>query len=299
LIGERGSALQAKVWLWGNEAADLLTIYAAVAPLSSVDKVQEVVDAELKRLRFFGPSLQEIEDAKAALRQQFLQRSESPGQLARWLGHREALGSTLDIAREVEALQAITPDHVRRMAQQYLPEHKRSIVELYPPGWPQDEAPLVVLLKHSVKKGENLEGIARRYGSSVTEIARASGIDTKRAIQPGQILKVPVVGGKLPPAPAPMRSHKVRSGDSLSLVAKIYGTTVAEIVRLNSLDRNKPIVVGQKLVIPPKQTNTEQAPAPNKSKAAPSPPAKSGTAAKPAPAVTPKKAAPAVAPKKK
>jgi predicted Zn-dependent peptidase/LysM repeat protein len=299
LIGERGSALQTKVWLWGNDAADLLAIYAAVAPLSSVDKVQEVVDAELKRLRFFGPSLQEVEAAKAAVRQDLLQRSESPMQVARWQGQREALGSTFDMAAELEALQAITPDQIRVVAQQYLPEHKRSTVELYPPGWPQDEAPLVVLLKHSVKRGENLEGIARRYGSSVSEIARASGIDAKRAIQPGQTLKVPVVGGKVPAAPAPMRSHKVRSGDSLSVVAKIYGTTVAEIVRLNGLDRNKPIMIGQKLIIPPKQTKTEQGATPSKPKTAPSPAAKSGARAKSLPAPTTKKSSPATTTKKK
>jgi LysM repeat protein len=116
---------------------------------------------------------------------------------------------------------------------------------------------LVVILKHTVKRGEHLEGIARRHGSSVAEIARLSGIDAKRPIQPGQLLKVPVVGGKAPPAPAAMRSHKVRAGDSLSVIAKIYGTTVSEIVRLNSLDRRKPIMVGQKLIIPPKQASPQ------------------------------------------
>lgn len=261
LISERGSAVQTQVWLQGNEAADLLVIYATVAPLSSVDKVQEVVDAELKRLRFFGPTAREVADAKIALSNELLRRSESPLQLAKWMGGREALGATFDLSRELEAFLPFTPDQVRRVAQLYLPEHKRSIVEVYPPGWPQDEAPLVVIVKHTVKRGENLEAIARRYGSSVAEIARGSGINAQHAIQPGQVLKVPVVGGKVPAGPAPMRSHKVRPGDSLSLIAKIYGTTVSEIVRLNSLDRSKPIVVGQKLTIPPKQTGDTSAPA--------------------------------------
>lgn len=278
LISERGSATRVKVWLWGNESVDLLAIYVAVAPLSSVDKVQEVVEAELKRLRFFGPNAQELEDAKATLRQGWLQQTESVLQFAKLVGRREALGTSFDLNREIETLQGVTADQIRSVAQLYLPEHKRSIVEIYPPGWPQDEAPLVVVLKHTVKRGENLEAIARRYGSSVAEIARISGIDAKRMIQPGQVLKVPVVGGKVPAAPAPMRSHKVRAGDSLSLLAKIYGTTVAEIVRLNGLDRNKPIRVGQKLIIPPKQTNTEPTPKPP-----------SGAKPKAAPAPTPKK----------
>jgi LysM repeat protein len=273
LIAERGSALQTQVWLQGNEAADLLVIYATVAPLSSVDKVQEVVEAELKRLRFFGPTAREVEDAKLALQNGLLQRSESALQLAKWMGQREVLGATFDLNHELAAFQSFTPDRIKRVAQLYLPEHKRSIVEVYPPGWPQDEAPLVVILKHTVKRGENLETIARRYGSSVSEIARVSGVDPKRMIQPGQVLKVPVVGGKVPAGPATMRSHKVRAGDSLSLIAKIYGTTVSEIVRLNSLERNKPIVVGQKLTIPPKQTSEPAAP----TKPATKPPAKAAT----------------------
>ncbi len=305
LIAERGSATRVNVWLWGNDSVDLLAIYAAVAPLSSVDKVQEVVEAELKRLRFFGPNAQELEDAKATLRQEWLQLAESGLQFAKLVGRREAHGTSFDLNRELEKLQAVTAEQIRGVAQLYLPEHKRSIVEIYPPGWPQDEAPLVVVLKHTVKRGENLEGIARRYGSSVTEIARVSGIDAKRMIQPGQILKVPVVGGKVPAAPAAMRSHKVRAGDSLSLLAKIYGTTVAEIVRLNGLDRSKPIMVGQKLIIPPKQTSTEQPPTsankPPTAKAA-TPTAtdtsKKATAAK-TPNAAPKQPAPAIAPKKK
>jgi zinc protease len=257
MIIERGSALQAKAWLLDNDAGDLFAIYVQVAPLSSVDKVQEVVEAELKRLRFFGPGTNELEIAKTTLTAELRQASSSPLRLAQSLGQQLALGRTFDLDRELAALRAITPDQVRRVAQLYFPEHKRSVVEIYPPGWPQDEAPLVVVLKHTVKRGENLEGIARRYGSSVSEIVRVSAIDAKRTIQPGQVLKVPVVGGKAPTSsastPAPMRSHKVRAGDSLSLIAKIYGTSVAEIVRLNALDRNKPIRVGQKLVIPPKR----------------------------------------------
>jgi predicted Zn-dependent peptidase/LysM repeat protein len=299
LVADRASALRAKVWLWGNDAADLLAIYAAVAPLSSVDKVQEVIDAELKRLRFFGPSMQEVEDAKASILNELLRRSENTLQLASWLGQRETAGVTLDLADELEAFQAITPDDVRRVAQQYLAEHKRSIVELYPPGWPQDEAPLVVVLKYSVKRGDNLEVIARRYGSSVTEIVRVSGIDPKRPIRPGQVLKVPVVGGKVPAAPAAMRSHKVRPGDSLSVIAQIYGTTVTEIVRLNDLDRNRPIMVGQKLIIPPKQPNTDRGTAPSKAKTATAPATKSGAASKPAPATGTQKPIPATTSTKK
>jgi zinc protease len=296
LITERGSALRTQVWLQGNEAADLLVIYATVAPLSSVDKAQEVVEAELKRLRFFGPTAKEVENAKIALQNELLQRSESPLQVAKWVGRREALGASFDLSHELAAFETLTPDQIQRVAQLYLTEHKRSIVEVYPPGWPQDEAPLVVILKHTVKRGENLEAIARRYGSSVSEIARVSSVDSKRPIQPGQVLKVPVVGGKVPAAPAAMRSHKVRAGDSLSLIAKIYGTTVTEIVQLNSLDRSKPIVVGQKLTIPPKRASERAAPSAPASKtpatkSAPKSAAKPAAkpAVKPAPKLTPKK----------
>lgn len=47
-----------------------------------------------------------------------------------------------------------------------------------------------------------------------------------------------------------MQIHVVQSGQSLYGIAKIYGTTVADIAEANQIDPTKTLVIGQALVIP-------------------------------------------------
>lgn len=57
-----------------------------------------------------------------------------------------------------------------------------------------------------------------------------------------------------PPAPTPPtteRSHVVQKGDTLSKIAKRYGTTVGRLVALNGIANPNMIVVGRRLRLPP------------------------------------------------
>ncbi|MFF2445769.1 LysM peptidoglycan-binding domain-containing protein [Neobacillus sp. NPDC058068] len=53
--------------------------------------------------------------------------------------------------------------------------------------------------------------------------------------------------------------HTVQSGDTLWKIAQKYGTTIQEIVDANQLDINKPLNIGQKLMIPGKAAETTPA----------------------------------------
>ncbi|GGL22677.1 LysM peptidoglycan-binding domain-containing protein [Phycicoccus endophyticus] len=48
---------------------------------------------------------------------------------------------------------------------------------------------------YTVRSGDTLSGIAARYGSSVTDIARASGVSSAALLRIGQRLRVPVTAG--------------------------------------------------------------------------------------------------------
>ncbi|MBQ3633274.1 MAG: LysM peptidoglycan-binding domain-containing protein, partial [Paludibacteraceae bacterium] len=48
-------------------------------------------------------------------------------------------------------------------------------------------------------------------------------------------------------AQAAMRYHKVRSGDTLSGIAKRYGTTVRKLCQLNKIKETKVLQIGQKI----------------------------------------------------
>lgn len=70
---------------------------------------------------------------------------------------------------------------------------------------------------HVVRAGENLHGIARRYGTTAVEVASANGIRNPHLIRIGQRLRIPHRGGAAPAAgpaaeafPARLRAHPER-----------------------------------------------------------------------------------------
>lgn len=94
---------------------------------------------------------------------------------------------------------------------------------------------------HVVRKGETLGAIASRYGASVAAITAANGLSKTGLIVPGQRLKIP--SGDAP------KRHVVQPGETLTEIARIYGTTVAAIQQANRI-RSHIIHPLQTLIIP-------------------------------------------------
>jgi membrane-bound lytic murein transglycosylase D len=132
---------------------------------------------------------------------------------------------------------------------------------------------LAPLSHYTVKKNETLPSIAKKLGVSRSDLAEANYLSAKSKLETGQQLVIPraptllatrtETGGQAPdavPATAtrqvetddpPARTtttHRVARGETLSLIAKRYGTTVAHIIELNSLP-NSVIHVGQRLIV--------------------------------------------------
>ena len=117
---------------------------------------------------------------------------------------------------------------------------------------------------HTVRPGEHLIGIARRYGVSVTSIATANGIANASRIFAGQRLSIPgatPAAAAAPPAPAAgpttpaapaaaPRSHTVRPGEHLTGIARRYGVSVGSLVEANGIANASRIFAGQRLTIP-------------------------------------------------
>lgn len=120
---------------------------------------------------------------------------------------------------------------------------------------PQYIPPDVVTDRHTVRPGDTLGAIARRYRTSVNAIKRLNGLNSN-LIRPGQVLRVPSRGGvETPPAPAaPVAAagekvtYTVRGGDTLFQIAQSFKTTVEKIKAENGLASDI-LFVGQKLVI--------------------------------------------------
>lgn len=97
---------------------------------------------------------------------------------------------------------------------------------------------------YQVRTGDTLSQLARRYGTTVQAIMNANGLTSTR-IYVNQWLRIP---GHTPPAPGVIH-YRVRYGDTLSQIARRYGTTVQAIMAYNGLTSTR-IYAGQWLRIP-------------------------------------------------
>lgn len=113
-------------------------------------------------------------------------------------------------------------------------------------------------MTYTVKAGDTLYGISNQFGVSVTELANINNVKAE-TLKIGQVLNIPVSSGT---NPNNMFMYTVKSGDTLYSIARKYGTTVDEIIKLNNL-KNTNLSVGKVLRIPEMYTPEDQMMVPN------------------------------------
>lgn len=91
---------------------------------------------------------------------------------------------------------------------------------------------------YTVKKGDTLSAIAKKYGTTVDKLVKDNGIKNPNLINIGQKLNV---GGSA------AKHYTVKKGDNLSVIAKNHGISLDQIKKLN------PQVKGPKYIIQPGQ----------------------------------------------
>ena len=97
---------------------------------------------------------------------------------------------------------------------------------------------------YTVKSGDSLWNIAKRYGVTVNELKSANNL-TSNTLSIGQKLKIP----KTETDEVETSTYTVKAGDSLYAIARKYNTTVDALKSLNNLTTNT-LQIGQKLKIP-------------------------------------------------
>jgi LysM repeat protein len=133
--------------------------------------------------------------------------------------------------------------------------------------------------EYVVVHGDTLAKIAKKKGVTLKALKEANpGVEPTK-LKAGQKLTIPGGGMAAPTATGDMTStgsgmggetYTVKSGDSLTKIAKVHGTTVKAIEAENGLSTTK-IKVGQKLKIPVKAEAVAPAPAPMAPMPAPAP----------------------------
>lgn len=111
---------------------------------------------------------------------------------------------------------------------------------------------------HTVRKGETLAGIARKYGVNTAALRDANALSASARISVRQTLAIPSPSTTALPAAAPARPsaaagagsgspyYRVRSGDTLFSIARQFSTTVTLLKRWNGLSSDR-IKVGTQL----------------------------------------------------
>jgi len=174
--------------------------------------------------------------------------------------HLKDIASKIDITEK--ELRELNPELRYRI----LPQEKYPL--RVPPGTgnlllakldeiPVSSPPQPAFIYHQVRPGESLSTIATKYRTSVKSIAWANNIHKQDLIAAGRKLRIPRKGTTMPgaekkydkPRYEQPEMHVVKSGDSLWIIAKRYGTNTKDIQELNNLATTN-LSIGQTLKIP-------------------------------------------------
>ncbi len=103
------------------------------------------------------------------------------------------------------------------------------------------DAPKLEFFEHSVKPGESLSSIARRYGVSIDTICGSNNLRSYDYIDEGRKLRIPSRDGIV---------LKMTRGTSIAAIARNYEVSLEKILRENSLSNPDFVPEGRELFIP-------------------------------------------------
>ncbi len=111
-----------------------------------------------------------------------------------------------------------------------------------------------------VKEGDSLWSIARKFGVSLRAIAELNNISIDKILQIGDRLRIPAelphssssrkAEEQVKQIPTGGQVYQVRRGDSLWTISRKFEIKVEDIARVNNISLDKPLQIGDKLLIP-------------------------------------------------
>ena len=110
---------------------------------------------------------------------------------------------------------------------------------------------------HVVKAGESFYGIARQYEMKVDDLLALNDLSSADVLAIGQALKLSGSPNEQPiekDAPSPSveaetEIHVVQAGESFYAIARQYGLTIDDLLKLNDLQENAILSIGQELLV--------------------------------------------------
>ena len=166
----------------------------------------------------------------------------------------------------VEQIRALNPELRRGMTpvgehELKVPVGEAPIVERKLAAAPPSVFASASFRFHTVKRGETLLSVARRYKTTTTKLAAANDIRRTSRLRPGAMLMVPIspsstMASRSRTSSEPTRvasvargaSYRVRPGDTLSRIARQFDTSVENLKALNRLSSDS-ITAGDRLTV--------------------------------------------------
>jgi LysM repeat protein len=125
--------------------------------------------------------------------------------------------------------------------------------------------------QHQVKTGENATKIAFAYHMTSAELLSANGLKENAVLHVGQMLTIPSSKSEartlsemhretparltdIPPTRTTPGLHVVKKGDTVHSIARSYGMSSEELIKLNRISDPKRLQLGQALKIPPRRS---------------------------------------------
>ncbi len=106
---------------------------------------------------------------------------------------------------------------------------------------------------HTVKKGDTLYSIARKYDISLDALLEVNEISDPTRIPVGTLLEIPGKTESL----STRNTYIVQRGDTLYSLSRRFAVSLDELLRLNELTLKSLLKVGQRIVIPIDEAATE------------------------------------------
>ncbi len=108
---------------------------------------------------------------------------------------------------------------------------------------------LVFAQTYTVKKGDNIWQISKKFNVSISDIKKANNLKNNK-LQVGMKLEIPQKNDKIIKQSKSNEPeyHVVKKGETLFRIAQKYNISVEELKRLNGLNSNK-LSKGQKLIV--------------------------------------------------
>ena len=98
-------------------------------------------------------------------------------------------------------------------------------------------------ITYKIKKGDTLSEIAKKYGTTVSTLASLNNIKDVDKIYAGDTIKIPTNNSLY-------IEYTIKKGDTLSEIAKKYGTTVKKLQSINGIKNANKIYAGDTIKIP-------------------------------------------------